>query len=258
MPALLAVASPLLASETDDDTPVGPYKNLEYRLIGPSAGGRVSRVAGVPGDSRTYWAATASGGVWKSVNGGLNWKPVFDKQPISSIGSIAVAPSDPNVVWVGSGEANIRGNVGEGNGIYRSTDAGETWTHVWEAEGQIGTIIVHPKNPDVAFAAVLGSPFGSGEDRGVLRTMDGGKTWKMVLYVDEDTGASDVCFNPANPRILFAGTWQVRRTGRAADCGFRATLGTAGSGSKATSYRRARGAGSECRSRGATRDASTH
>jgi photosystem II stability/assembly factor-like uncharacterized protein len=169
-------------------------------------------VAGVPGDSRTYWAATASGGVWKSVNGGLNWKPVFDKQPISSIGSIAVAPSDPNVVWVGSGEANIRGNVGEGNGIYRSTDAGETWTHVWEAEGQIGTIIVHPKNPDVAFAAVLGSPFGSGEDRGVLRTMDGGKTWKMVLYVDEDTGASDVCFNPANPRILFAGTWQVRRT----------------------------------------------
>jgi len=137
---------------------------------------------------------------------------VFDKQPISSIGSIAVAPSDPNVVWVGSGEANIRGNVGEGNGIYRSTDAGETWTHVWQAEGQVGTIIVHPKNPDIAFAAVLGSPFGPGEDRGVLRTTDGGKTWNKVLFVDEETGASDVCFVPSNPRILFAGTWQVRRT----------------------------------------------
>ena len=144
----------------------------------------MSRVAGVPGDPAIYWAATASGGVWKSVNGGSKWKPVFDKQAVSSIGSIAVAPSDPNVVWVGSGEANIRGNVGEGNGIYRSTDGGESWQHVWQAEGQIGTIIVHPRNPDVAFAAVLGSPFGPGEDRGVLRTTDGGKSWSKVLYVD--------------------------------------------------------------------------
>lgn len=212
VPALLLLASSAVASEAENDALKGPYASLEYRLIGPAAGGRVSRVTGVPGDPRTYWAATASGGVWKSVNGGLEWKPVFDKQPVSSIGSIAVAPSDSNVVWVGSGEANIRGNVGEGNGIYRSTDAGETWTHLWKAEGQIGTIIVHPKNPDVAFAAVLGSPFGPGEDRGVLRTLDGGKSWEMVLYVDEETGASDVCFNPANPRILFAGTWQVRRT----------------------------------------------
>ena len=210
--ALLVLASPAIATEAEDDALKGPYANLEYRLIGPAAGGRVTRVAGVPGDPRIYWAATASGGVWKSVNGGLKWKPVFDKQSISSIGSIAVAPSDPNVVWVGSGEANIRGNVGEGNGIFRSTDAGETWAHLWQAEGQIGTIIVHPKNPDVAFAAVLGSPFGPGEDRGVLRTTDGGKSWNKVLYVDEETGASDVCFDPSNPRILFAGTWQVRRT----------------------------------------------
>ena len=140
----------------------GPLSGLEYRLIGPSVGGRVSRVAGVAGDDLTYYAATAAGGVWKSVNGGSEWKSIFDKQPISSIGSIAVAPSDPNVVWVGSGEANIRGNVAEGNGIYRSTDAGETWEHVWKAEGQIGTIAVHPDNPDVAVAAVLGSPFGPG------------------------------------------------------------------------------------------------
>ena len=115
---------------------------------------------------------------------GLKWEPVFDEQAISSTGSIAVAPSDPNVVWVGSGEANIRGNVGEGNGIYRSTDAGKTWSHVWKSEGQIGTIIVHPTDPDIAYAAVLGSPFGPGENRGVYRSIDGGKTWEKVLAAD--------------------------------------------------------------------------
>ncbi len=208
--AIVSVA-PVWADEADAER-AGPYHGLKYRLIGPAAGGRVSRVAGVPGDPRTYWAATSAGGVWKSVNGGREWKPVFDGQPVSSIGSIAVSPSDPNVVWVGSGEANIRGNVGEGNGIYRSTDAGKTWNRVWSAEGQIGTMAVHPNNPDVAYAAVLGSPFGPSETRGVLRTMDGGGTWTMVLHVDGDTGASDVCLDPANPRIVFAGTWQTRRT----------------------------------------------
>ena len=211
--SVLLIPALLFGGEVEDtDAKKGPWGGLEYRLIGPSVGGRVSRVAGVPGDELTYYAATAAGGVWKSVNGGGKWKSVFDGQPISSIGSIAVAPSDPNVVWVGSGEANIRGNVAEGNGIYRSTDAGETWEHVWIAEGQIGTIAVHPDNPDVAFAAVLGSPFGPGPDRGVFRTTDGGTTWQKVLYKDEDTGASDVCFHPSNPRILFAGLWQTRRS----------------------------------------------
>ncbi len=190
----------------------GPLKNLEYRLIGPAAGGRISEVTGVPGDPHVYWVATAAGGVWRSVDGGKNWTPVFDDQPVSSIGSIAVAPSNPNVVWVGSGEANIRGNVGEGNGIYRSTDGGATWKHLWEAEGQIGAIAVHPTNPDIAFAAVLGSPFGPGEERGVYRTLDGGVSWKRVLFVDADTGASDVSFDPNDPQVLFAGTWQTRRT----------------------------------------------
>jgi photosystem II stability/assembly factor-like uncharacterized protein len=185
---------------------------LKYRLIGPAAGGRVSRVAGVPGDPTTYYAATASGGVWKSVDGGTTWKPVFDDQPISSIGSIAVAPSDPNIVYVGSGEANIRGNVAAGNGIYKSTDAGKTWTHVWIQEGQIGKMIVHPANPDVAFAAVLGHAFGPNAERGVYRTMDGGKTWRQVLKKDDNTGASDVEMDPSNPSILFAGFWQTRRT----------------------------------------------
>jgi photosystem II stability/assembly factor-like uncharacterized protein len=186
-------------------------KGLKYRSIGPAWGGRVCRVAGVPGDRRTYYAATAGGGVWKSVDGGISWKPVFDDQPMASIGSIAVSPSDPNVVYVGSGEANIRGNVAPGNGIYKSSDAGKTWKHVWVQEGQIGTLIVHPRNPDVAFAAVLGHAFGPNPERGVYRTRDGGRTWQRVLGKDADTGASDVALDPSNPSIVFAGLWQARR-----------------------------------------------
>ena len=190
---------------------VDAFKALKYRSIGPAQGGRVSRVAGVPGDPSTYYAATASGGVWKSVDGGLTWKPVFDDQPTSSIGSITVSPSHPNIVYVGSGEANIRGNVSAGNGIYRSVDGGRTWTHVWVQEGQIGTIAVDPSNPDIAFAAVLGRAFGPNPERGVYRTRDGGRTWQRVLAKDADTGASDVALDPSNPNIVFAGLWQARR-----------------------------------------------
>ncbi len=212
--ALLGFLGPggFAAAGDDPGGPADPFEPLTYRLIGPAAGGRVSRVSGVAGDPLTWWAATAAGGVWKSTDGGLTWKPVFDDQPVSSIGSIAVAPSDTNVVYVGSGEANIRGNVAEGNGIYRSTDGGKTWSHQWVAEGQIGTMVVHPDDPDVAFAAVLGSPFGPGAERGVYRTTDGGLAWERVLFVDEDTGASDVCLDPHNPRLLFAGLWQTRRS----------------------------------------------
>jgi photosystem II stability/assembly factor-like uncharacterized protein len=187
------------------------FKHLKYRAIGPAQGGRVSRVAGVPGDPATYYAATASGGVWKSTDGGVTFKSIFDDQPISSIGSIAVAPSDPNVVYVGSGEANIRGNVAAGNGIYKSSDAGKTWTHVWKQEGQIGAMVVHRTNADIAYAAVLGHAFGPNAERGVYRTHDGGKTWQQVLKRDQDTGASDVALDPSNPRIVFAGLWQARR-----------------------------------------------
>jgi photosystem II stability/assembly factor-like uncharacterized protein len=211
--ACLGLAGFARAAEEIEANKGGPpeFKYLKFRSIGPAAGGRVSRAAGVPGDPLTYYAATAAGGVWKSGDGGLSWKSVFDEQPISSIGSIAVAPSDPNVVYVGSGEANIRGNVAAGNGIYKSTDAGKTWKHVWKQEGQIGTMIVHPTNPDIAFAAVLGHAFGPNPERGVYRTTDGGKSWQKVLFKDPDTGASDVCFDPTNPKVLFAGLWQTRR-----------------------------------------------
>lgn len=184
---------------------------LKYRLVGPFAGGRVSRACGVPGDPLTYYAATASGGVWKSTDAGHTWKPIFDDQPTSSIGSIAVAPSDPNVVYVGTGEANIRGNVAPGAGIFKSTDAGKSWKHVWKEIGQIGTMAVHPTNSDIAFAAVLGHAFGPNSERGIFRTTDGGKTWRKVLYKNDETGASDLCIDPNNPRIIFAGFWQARR-----------------------------------------------
>jgi photosystem II stability/assembly factor-like uncharacterized protein len=202
-------SSPPAAPSAADDK--SEFKALMYRLIGPAAGGRVSRVAGIPGDPTTYYAATASGGVWKSTDAGASWKSIFDDQPISSIGSIAVAASDPNVVYVGSGEANIRGNVAAGNGIYKSTDGGKSWTHVWKQEGQIGTMVVHPSNSDVAYAAVLGHAFGPNPERGVYRTRNGGRTWEQVLKKDVDTGASDVALDPSNPSIVFAGFWQARR-----------------------------------------------
>jgi photosystem II stability/assembly factor-like uncharacterized protein len=208
LPALLCPAA------TPAEIKRGPerFKRLQLRMIGPSVGGRVCRAAGVPGDPLTYYAATAAGGVWKSSDGGHQWRPVTDDVGTPTFGSLAIAPSDPNVIYAGSGEANIRGNVEVGNGIYKSSDAGKTWKHVWPQEGQIGTMIVHPTNPDVAYAAVLGKAFGANPQRGVYRTTDGGKSWKQVLKKNEDTGASDVCFDPSNPRVLFAGTWQTRRT----------------------------------------------
>ena len=187
------------------------FEELTYRLIGPFCGGRVSRAVGVPGDPLTYYIASASGGVWKSVDGGISFEPIFDNQPVSSIGSIAVAPSDPNVIYVGSGEANIRGNVAAGNGVYKSTDAGKSWKHVWKQIGHIGQMAVHPKNPDIAFAAVLGHAFGPNTERGIYRTTNGGKTWERVLYKDENTGGCDITFDQGNPRILFAALWEVRR-----------------------------------------------
>ncbi len=199
------------ATETKSVETKDPFAGLKVRLLGPAWGGRASAAVGVPGDPRVYYVAAASGGVWKSTDGGQTFASIFDDQPISSIGSIAVAPSDPNVVYVGSGEANIRGNVAAGNGIYKSTDAGKTWSHVWAMEGQIGALAIDPRDGDVVFAAVLGHAFGPNAERGVYRTRDGGKTWQQVLKKDADTGASSVAIDPHNPRVVFAGLWQVRR-----------------------------------------------
>jgi photosystem II stability/assembly factor-like uncharacterized protein len=185
-----------------------PFRQLEFRHIGP-VGNRIAAVAGVAGNRMIYYAGSASGGIFKTTDAGTTWTPIFDGQPVASIGALAVAPSDPNVVWAGTGEAWIRSHISLGMGIYKSTDAGHTWTLMGLGDtGRIGRIVIDPRNPDVVFAAAMGHSYGPQADRGLFKTVDGGKTWQKVLFVDENTGCSDVAMDPANPQILFAGMWQ--------------------------------------------------
>ncbi len=156
----LCFSSPATILGQGSDPAKGLFDSLKFRNIGPAVGGRVTRVTGVPGNPLVYYFAGAASGVWKSIDGGQTWKPIFDNEQISTVGSIVVAPSDPNVIYIGTGEANIRSNVQPGNGIYKSVDGGKTWSHVWKQRGKIGTMVVHPTNPDICFAAVLGMAFG--------------------------------------------------------------------------------------------------
>jgi len=205
LPVLVSLFAAALAQQPDPAI----LGQLEYRYIGPT-GNRVTTVAGIPGDRQIYYAGAASGGIFKTTDGGINWKPVFDSESVSSIGSLAVSASDSNVVWVGTGEPFIRSNVSIGNGVYKSTDAGKSWSHVGlDNSGRISRMIVDPRDPEVAFACALGHAYGPQSERGVFRTTDGGETWEKTLFVDEDTGCSDLAMDPANPRILFAGMWQI-------------------------------------------------
>src|SRR5208337_1988561 len=189
------------------------FKGMKYRLIGPFRGGRSLTAAGIPGDPTTYYFGATGGGVWKSTDGALSWSPVFDREGTSAIGSIAVANSNSNVVYVGTGEACIRGDISHGDGVYKSLDGGKSWKNVGLRDSRaIGKVIIHPTNPDIVFVAALGHPFGPNTERGIFRTTDGGKTWEKVLYKDENTGGIDVAFDPHNPNILFAALWQARRT----------------------------------------------
>ena len=182
---------------------------LKFRHIGP-VGNRTLAVAGVPGDRNVYYAGAATGGIWKTEDAGLKWRPVFDDQDVHAVGALAVSESDPNIVWAGTGETFIRANVSIGIGVFKSTDAGETWQHMGlDATARIGRIIIHPTNPDIVYAASLGHAYSPQPERGVYRTMDGGETWEKILFVDEETGASDMVMDPNNPRILFAGMWQL-------------------------------------------------
>lgn len=185
------------------------YRALHWRHIGPE-GNRFSAAAGIPGDPHTYYVGAASGGVYKTTDGGVHWEAVFDGHPAQSIGALAVSMSDPNVIWAGTGEGKIRSHISLGEGIYRSVDAGKTWTLMGlDDTGRIPRVIIHPTNPDIVFACALGHAYGPQPDRGVFRTMDGGESWEKVLFVDENTGCSDLAMDPTNPRILFAGTWQL-------------------------------------------------
>jgi len=188
------------------------YSGLRWRMLGPFRAGRVNAVSGVAGQPDTFYFGSVGGGVWKSLNSGRTWTPIFDASNVASIGAIGVAPSNPDVVYVGSGEADMRDSIAFGNGVYKSTDAGKTWKHLGlENTRQIGRIIVDPKNPNTVFVAALGNAYASNPDRGVYRSRDGGATWEKVLFKSDDVGAIDLAFDPVDPNTVYATLWNVRR-----------------------------------------------
>ena len=205
---LLFGAAPFVRAQQPPTNPE-VYSQLQFRYIGP-VGNRTTAVTGVPGQPYLYYVGAASGGIFKTTDGGIHWEPIFDAQPVSSIGSLAVAGSDANVVWAGTGESFIRSHISVGSGIYRSLDAGKTWTAMGlEKTGRIGNVIIDPHHPEIVLACALGHAYGPQPERGVFRTTDGGKSWERVLFVNEKTGCSDLAMDPGNPHILFAGMWQV-------------------------------------------------
>ena len=208
-PAAAAQPTPTPAPAPGADS----LNNLTFRNVGPSvAGGRVTAVVGVPGQPNIYYVGAAAGGVFKSTDGGDSWDAVFKDQPTASIGAVALAPSNPNLVWVGTGEGNIRNDIINGHGVYYSPDAGKTWTFGGLGDvGQISRIVVDPANPDVVFVAAIGHAWTPGPERGVFRTADGGKTWHKVLFVNDTTGCADLVMEPGNPEVLLAAMWQVQR-----------------------------------------------
>src|SRR5438132_10594736 len=205
------------------------FQELHWRLIGPFRAGRVLAVSGVPGEPEHFYFGSVNGGVWETPDAGRTWQPIFDSQPIGSVGALAIASSNHNVIYVGSGEADMRSDISQGNGMYKSTDAGKTWAHIGLTDSQqIGRIIVHPGNPDIVYVAALGHPYAANAERGVFRSTDGGKTWNKILggragdsspssrlgmtKWENDTGAIDLAFEPGNPKVIYAALWQTRRT----------------------------------------------
>jgi photosystem II stability/assembly factor-like uncharacterized protein len=189
------------------------FARLEWRSIGPAnMGGRVADVESVPGNANIVYVATASGGLWKTVNAGVTWKPIFERQGTISIGDIALAPGNPDLVWVGTGESNVRNSVSFGDGVYKSTDGGKNWQHMGLKNTEhISAIVIHPQNPDIVYVGALGHAFAPNDERGVFMTTDGGKTWTKTLYIDREHGVADLEIDPTNPNILYAGMWSFER-----------------------------------------------
>ncbi|MFS8086020.1 MAG: WD40/YVTN/BNR-like repeat-containing protein, partial [Acidobacteriota bacterium] len=205
---LMATFVPAVAQQFNSEL----FKSLHWRNIGPYRGGRVRAVAGVPQQPNVFYMAQVNGGVWKTTDYGRTWAPIFEDQPTGSVGCIAVAPSDPNIIYVGSGEGLQRPDLSVGDGIYRSSDAGKTWTHLGLRDGQqIPQIAVDPRNPDLILVAVAGHPYGPNEERGIFRSTDGGKTFEKVLYKDENIGGADVLIDPKNPDAAYASLWEARQ-----------------------------------------------
>ncbi len=189
-----------------------PISGLKWRLIGPHRGGRSLSATGIPGTS-TYYFGSVGGGIWKTLNAGETWQPIFDNQPIASIGAMELAPSDPNIIYAGTGEADMRSDITFGDGIYRSADAGKTWRNTGLRDTrQIGRILIHPTNPNLVYVAALGHAYGPNAERGVFRSKDGGASWQKVLFKNADTGAVDLAFEPGHPDVLYATLWQAKRT----------------------------------------------
>ncbi|MFZ0419322.1 MAG: glycoside hydrolase [Candidatus Sulfotelmatobacter sp.] len=200
-----------IAISSAQQIPENTYQDLHWRMIGPFRGGRTRAATGVPTEPNVFYMGQVNGGVWKSDDYGRTWNPIFDHESTQSIGAIAVAPSNPNIIYVASGEGLHRPDLSVGNGIYKSTDAGKTWTHLGLREGeQIPALAIDPRDPNRVFAAVLGHPYGPSEERGLFRSTDGGESWQKVIYKDENTGASDVEIDPSNPDVIYASMWEVR------------------------------------------------
>jgi photosystem II stability/assembly factor-like uncharacterized protein len=203
-----AIGLPVAAQNSEPNVAAA----MRWRLVGPFRGGRTITATGVPGQPNRFYFGAVGGGVWRSDNAGRTWEPIFDAQPIASIGAVVVAPSDPNVLYVGSGEADMRSDISYGNGMYKSVDAGNNWTRIGLTDSrQIGRILVDPHDPNVVFVAALGHAYGPNKERGVFRSKDGGATWTAVLFKDENTGAIDLAFDPGNSKTILAALWQTRR-----------------------------------------------
>lgn len=217
--SLLFAAFQVPAQQTP--APNNPFKLLQYRQIGPYRAGRATAVAGVPGQPNVYYFGATGGGVFKTTDAGVTWTPVSDDYfTTGSVGSIAVADSDPNIVYVGMGESPLRGNISHGDGVYKSVDGGKTWKNVGLTDTrQVGKVRIHPKNPDIVYVAALGHSWAANEQRGVFRTKDGGKNWEKILFRNADTGAFDLAFDPGNPNVVYATFWQVKRTPWSLDSG---------------------------------------
>src|SRR5438270_6566611 len=188
------------------------FNGLRWRMIGPFRGGRAAAVAGVAGDSTTFYFGSVNGGIWKTTDAGVVWTPIFDGEPVASIGALAVAPSDPKTIYAGTGEADIRSNLASGDGVYKSSDGGQTWQNIGLRETrQISRIVVDPRNADVVFVGALGHAYGPNAERGVYKSSDGGTHWTKVLDQGPDIGVSDLTIASDEPNVLFAGTWHTRR-----------------------------------------------
>jgi hypothetical protein len=206
--AMLGVSAATSAATVDPAL----FQDLRWRLVGPFRGGRVLAVAGAPDNPHRFYFGAVNGGVWRTDDAGRTWTPIFDQVNEGSIGAIAIAPSAPKTIYVGTGEADMRSDIAQGIGMFRSADGGASWQPIGLTDTQqIAQILVDPRNPSVVLVAALGHPYGPNEQRGVFRSTDGGKSWAKTLYKDSDTGAIDLAFEPGNPNIVFAALWQTRR-----------------------------------------------